>query len=167
MDSQQGRLSCIPEDWFAGAWRCNGRTCVTWTDIKQTYHLRVTWPFWTRFMLKPTVGMELWPSISAGTSEEGAHGCATQPKWTLSKQCRRPALPEDGADALDGELAALDESQSFRRRRRRRRRRRNIDLVASAFPKREGTHRQNPQQRCLASVLQSDHGDVHLGRPAR
>jgi hypothetical protein len=23
------------------------------------YHFNVTWPFWTRFMLKPTVGMEL------------------------------------------------------------------------------------------------------------
>lgn len=24
-----------------------------------TYHFSVTWPFWTRFMLKPTVGIEL------------------------------------------------------------------------------------------------------------
>lgn len=25
----------------------------------RAYHFKVTWPFWTRFMLKPTVGMEL------------------------------------------------------------------------------------------------------------
>lgn len=37
-------------------------------DIKPTYHFKVTWPFWTRFILKPTVGMELWPSISAWTT---------------------------------------------------------------------------------------------------
>jgi len=37
-------------------------------DIQTTYHFRVTWPFWTRFILKPTVGMELWPSISAWTT---------------------------------------------------------------------------------------------------
>ncbi len=27
------------------------------------------------------------------------------------------------------------------------------------------THRQDPQQRGLSSVLQSNHGDIHLGRP--
>ena len=29
-------------------------------DGRSTHHFKVTWPFWTRFMLKPTVGMELW-----------------------------------------------------------------------------------------------------------
>lgn len=28
-------------------------------STKTTYHFRVTCPFWTRFMLKPTVGIEL------------------------------------------------------------------------------------------------------------
>lgn len=100
-------------------------------DIKTTYHFKVTWPFWTRFMLKPTVGMELGSGISAGTSEEGAHGGATQPKWTLSKQCRRLALREPEVDALDSKLAALDGSQSFRPRR-------GIVPVAHAVPERGG-----------------------------
>jgi hypothetical protein len=39
--------------------------------------------------------------------------------------------------------------------------------VARQFPGMEGTHRQNPQQRSLASILQADHGDVHLGGPAK
>jgi len=29
---------------------------------KKRYHFRVTWPFWTRLVLKPMVGMELQPS---------------------------------------------------------------------------------------------------------
>jgi hypothetical protein len=37
---------------------------------------------------------------------------------------------------------------------------------AQPCPHQEGTHRQNSQQRRLASILQPDHGDVHLGRPA-
>lgn len=65
-------------------------------------------------------------------------------------------------DALDSELAALDGSQSFRPRSST-----VLVLVARAFPKREDTHRQNAQQRRLACVLQSDHGNVHLGRPAQ
>lgn len=32
--------------------------------------------------------------------------------------------------------------------------------------KREETHRQNSQQRRLAGILQTDHGDIHLGGPA-
>lgn len=32
-----------------------------------THHFRVTWPFCTRFMLKPTVGIELSHSISFET----------------------------------------------------------------------------------------------------
>ena len=37
--------------------------------------------------------------------------------------------------------------------------------VARQFPEMEDTHRQNSKQRRLACVLQSDHGDVHLGGP--
>jgi hypothetical protein len=33
------------------------------------------------------------------------------------------------------------------------------------IPHQEATHRQNSQERSLASILQSNHGDVHLGRP--
>lgn len=35
MLAQQGRLSYIPEGWFAQAWRCKRRMCVTWTDIER------------------------------------------------------------------------------------------------------------------------------------
>lgn len=35
-------------------------SCRHQEDTIRTYHFNVTWPFWTRFMLKPTVGMELW-----------------------------------------------------------------------------------------------------------
>jgi hypothetical protein len=56
-------------------------------------------------------------------------------------------------DVLDSELASLD-SRSAQ------------VYPARSRPHQEGTHRQNSQQRRLASILQPDHGDVHLGRPA-
>jgi hypothetical protein len=58
-------------------------------------------------------------------------------------------------DVLNSELSSLDA-------------RCQLKLVqAQACPYQEGTHRQNSQQRCLASILQPDHGDIHLGRPAQ
>lgn len=37
-------------------------------------------------MLKPTVGMELWPSISAWTNQDGTYGCAKHRMRTWTKQ---------------------------------------------------------------------------------
>lgn len=158
---QQGRLSCSPQRWFGRAWRCKRRTCVTTTDIKSTHHFRVTWPFWTRFILKPTVGMELWPSISAWAwlieGEVARSMLCGHRRYSAAVGLRYPAK----VDVLNSELSALDGSQS------RRPRRSSSVPVARALPKREETHRQNSQQRRLACVLQPDHGDVHFGCPAQ
>lgn len=40
-------------------------------------------------------------------------------------------------------------------------------MMHGRFPDSDSTHRQNSQQRRLASILQADHRDVHLRRPAR
>jgi hypothetical protein len=58
-------------------------------------------------------------------------------------------------DVLDSELPSLDTVGQHR------------SVEARHVPYGEGTHRQNSQQRSLASILQTDHGDVHLGRPTR
>jgi hypothetical protein len=41
---------------------------------KVTNHFRVTCPFWTRFMLKPTVGIELGRIVSNQTFMQHSHG---------------------------------------------------------------------------------------------
>lgn len=69
------------------------------------------------------------------------------------------AQPQAGIDALNSELASLDSISSVGHARR------DIVGVARPLPDLEDTHRQNSQQRCLASVLQPDHSDVHLCRP--
>lgn len=72
---------------------------------------------------------------------------------------RRLAQRGASIDVLNSELASLESIPSAASLC-------NEGVVAlRPFPNREDTHRQNPQQRCLASVLQPDHGDVHLGRP--
>jgi hypothetical protein len=71
------------------------------------------------------------------------------------------AHPGAGVDALDSKLSSLDSSSSVGHVRR--------DMVGGVrpLPDLEDTHRQNPQQRGLASILQPDHGDVHLCRPTQ
>lgn len=39
--------------------RCPGLAVQDLRKVGDTYHFSVTWPFCTRFMLKPTVGIEL------------------------------------------------------------------------------------------------------------
>jgi hypothetical protein len=58
-------------------------------------------------------------------------------------------------DVLDSKLSSLDDGSQHRL------------AQTQSCPHQEETHRQNPQQRCLARILQPDHGDVHLGRPAQ
>lgn len=77
-------------------------------DIKPTYHFKVTWPFWTRFILKPTVGMELWPSISAWTTMTmlkvaRSSGCGRRRNY-VAACCAIRAM----VDILNSEFAALD-----------------------------------------------------------
>lgn len=74
---------------------------------------------------------------------------------------RRAAHLATHSDLLYSELSALDDSQSARIRHSDPRRH------AMAMWHQEATHRQNPQERSLASVLQPNHGDVHLGCPRR
>lgn len=62
----------------------------------QTHHLSVTWPFWTRFMLKPTVGMELCDSKSV---------LRVHYLWRAGGR---------GVVILDREFTALDAQFSFR-----------------------------------------------------
>jgi hypothetical protein len=79
---------------------------------------------------------------------------------TPMKQCRHwLALLETNIDLLDSKLSSLDSTSSAQLR--------NNGRYGTVFPHQEGTHRQNSQERSLASVLQPDHGDVHLGRPIR
>lgn len=85
-------------------------------------------------MLKPTVGMELRPNVSAGNSGEGAHGGATQARTDTVETVPAVCATWADVDALDSEFAALDGSQSFRPRR-------SIVRVARACPKRDETHR--------------------------
>ena len=106
-------------------------------------------------MLNPTVGMELWPL---------ALGPTVTMELQVAQSCTVGMLllaqPRVGIDALNSELASLDNVSSVGHARRD-----TVD-VARPLPDLEDTHRQNSQQRRLASVLQSDHGDVHLCRPA-
>jgi hypothetical protein len=62
-----------------------------------------------------------------------------------------------GVDVLDSELSSLDGRSQLTLARSL--------AQAQPCPYQERTHRQNSQQRRLASILQPDHGDVHLGRP--
>jgi hypothetical protein len=62
-------------------------------------------------------------------------------------------------DALDSKLSSLGSISSVGHVRR------DMVDVARPLPDVEDTHRQNSQQRSLASVLQADHGNVHLCRP--
>lgn len=107
-------------------------------------------------MLKPTVGMELWPL---------ALGPAVTMELMVARSCAAGTLllARHGAsiDALNSKLSSLDSVSSAGHVR--------WDLVdvARLLPDLEITHRQNPQQRRLASVLQPDHGDVHLCRPEK
>jgi len=114
-------------------------------------------------MLKPTVGMELWPGVSASTNRSGTQGRAKLSIGTWTKQVvaglRNPGVR---MDVLDCKLASLQTTRSARFRSSKSRRRRTV-----FFPKREGTHRQNSQERSFACVLQSNHGDVHLGGPVQ
>jgi len=121
------------------------------------YHFNVTCPFWTRFILNPTVGMELLAGSVAGPNK---HGCAASQPGTNNEKNhgRKGCATRDGIDVLDGELSSLSQSVRWM-----------LDRTAVTLhgncPKPVDTHRQNSQQRRLASVLQPDHGDVHLGRP--
>ena len=121
---------------------------------ESTHHFKVTWPFWTRFMLKPTVGMELWPL---------ALGPTVMMELMVGQSCAvgMLLLAQRGAniDALNSELSSLDSMSSVGQGRR------DIVDAARPLPDLEDTHRQNSQQRSLASVLQADHGDVHLCGP--
>jgi hypothetical protein len=72
---------------------------------------------------------------------------------------RRLALLGTNLDLLDSKLSSLDNTSSAQLW--------NNSRYGTVFPQQEGTHRQNSQERSLASVLQTDHGDVHLGRPRR
>lgn len=65
-----------------------------------------------------------------------------------------------GVDALDSKFTPLDRLSSAGHARR------FIVDAALPLPDLEDTHRQNPQQRRLAGILQPDHGNVHLRRPA-
>jgi hypothetical protein len=58
-------------------------------------------------------------------------------------------------DVLNSELSSLDTRSQLKL------------APAQSCPYQEGTHRQNSQQRRLASILQPDHGDVHLGCPVQ
>ena len=105
-------------------------------------------------MLKPTVGMELWPL---------ALGPTVTMELMVAQSCSVGTLllaqPRAGIDALNSEFASLDSISSVGHARR--------DIVDEArpLPDLEDTHRQNSQQRRLARILQPDHGDVHLCRP--
>jgi hypothetical protein len=54
---------------------------------KVTNHFRVTCPFWTRFMLKPTVGIELGRMVSNQTFMQHFHGkqysIVNSPPWKV------------------------------------------------------------------------------------
>lgn len=109
---------------------------------KGTHHFRVTWPFWTRFMLKPTVGMELWP-LALGPSVMMVLIVAqiSAVGMLLSAQ------PEARFDALNSKLASLEDASSAGRVHR-------VFVDAARLLLDLGaTHRQNPQQRCLAGIL--------------
>jgi len=80
----------------------------------------------------------------------------------LMKQCRRRlAHVGTNSDLLYSELSSLDGNRSARIGQNASRQ----DGIVMRLQ--EATHRQNSQERSLASVLQPDHGDVHLGRPRR
>ncbi len=66
--------------------------------ICTTYHFSVTWPFWTRFMLKPTVGIELQAPSA----------------WCAAHICPGHRLGAPVYDLLDRELAALYHRISIR-----------------------------------------------------
>jgi len=110
-----------------------------------TYHLRVTCPFCTRFILKPTVGIELLSECY------GQSWCKwnviTAQRTTTQIQYQFMRYMSGTRYLLNGKLAAL-------------RKRQLINFSSSeAFPAQPHpnwakTHRQNPQQRCLASILQ-------------
>lgn len=100
-------------------------------------------------MLKPTVGIELDQSnqlVGSFNTAYPAGAAAT-------------ALSHRNMDhLLDRELAALGfgpVSASMHDSRR------TEDVENATW----ATHREHPQQRRLAGVLQADHGHVHLGRP--
>jgi hypothetical protein len=103
-----------------------------------THHRNVTWPRVTFFMLKPTVGMEL---------------------------CHTNSLVKDkvfqmAARSWGGGTYSIVNSPPC--------------ATASAWTWDEGegeggggtTHRKHSQQRCLAGILETDHGHVHFGVPA-
>ena len=70
------------------------------------------------------------------------------------------AQPVAIIDALNSELSSLENISSVGHTRRD-----IVDVVVLPLPDLEDTHRQNSQQRSLASILQSDHSDVHLCCP--
>ncbi len=67
------------------------------------YHLRVTCPFWTRFILKPTVGMELMSNIESAAA---MHQRWPLPVYNLTTTPRNIGL-ELGHSILNGELSTL------------------------------------------------------------
>lgn len=100
--------------------------------------------------------MELWPlALGPGVTME----------LTVAQSCAAGTLllAQHGAsiDALNSEFSSLEIGSSVGHVRR------DLVDVARPLPDLEITHRQNPQQRRLASVLQPDHGDIHLCRPVK
>lgn len=93
-------------------------------------------------MLKPTVGMELWP-LALGPSVMMVLIVAqiSAVGMLLSAQ------PEARFDALNSKLASLEDASSAGRVHR-------VFVDAARLLLDLGaTHRQNPQQRCLAGIL--------------
>jgi len=103
----------------------------------RTHHFSVTCPFWTLFMLKPTVGMELRARQSGPRGTFVPDLGRLRLGTTYSIVNSPPCMTTSASETTIGFLTAIK------------------------------THRQYSQERGLARVLEADHGDVHLGVPAR